>query len=409
MTTTNLIKLQPANETQEALKNLSKDEWLRMCAFFNAARYKNPSTEESMKRAIKISEDKQLKPEFKDSVKLFKKLSDIGEDFEINAQGQVLDLAHDIVVYSTQANSTYDRFKDLVDKFSWVEPEDADAKTETEQIQDKLDELVKLWSSGAKSGRSEKIKTRIKSILDNLIIEASTRAEKAEALYKTLIDPKTGIKTRVQAIREKFKANEEDYTRKFGEESKEVVEFKKELDGFVEELKTLRKKESDEVIVLKSSPVYLVIPIFGLLVLAAVDIGVGIDLAKTREKIKSKQKKADEISAKIAEDELFMAQYKLGGEMAGKIVKDIDVVVPLLARLGNGWRTIAADVKSISDMLSEQGSTQVAGEKWDNFIVTLNSSSDMWTLVREKAEAFQFNSVPKAISTVEEIPAAKAA
>jgi hypothetical protein len=404
-----ILKLQPAKETQEALKNLSKGEWLRMCAFFNAARFKNPTTEASMKRAVKIKEDKPLKPEFKDSVILFKKLSDIGEDFEINAQGQVLDLAHDIVVYSTQANSTYDRFKDLVDKFSWVDPDDTDAKNELEIVQDKLDELVKLWSSGTKSGRSEKIKTRIKGILDNLIIEASTRAEKAETLYNTLMDPETGVKTRVQAIKEKFKANKDDFTRKFGEESKDVIEFKNEITELEKELKTLRKKENDEVIVLSTSPLYLAIPLFGPFIMAGVDIGVGTDLAITREKIKSKLMKADEIYAKIAEDELFMTQYKLGEGMVGQIVKDIGVIVPLLANLGSGWRTIAADVRSISDMLSVQGSAQVTGEEWDNFIVTLNSSSEMWTLVRNKAEAFQFNSVPKAISSVEEIRAAKAA
>ncbi|GAA4035726.1 alpha-xenorhabdolysin family binary toxin subunit A [Parerythrobacter jejuensis] len=385
----------PANDTDEALTNLSKDEWLSMCAFFDAARYKNPTTEASMRLALGMQADEKFKPEFEESVALFGTLATIGHDFETKVKGQVLGLADDIYSYSILAEKTYGRFEELIDKFDWDGPDG---------VQDKLDALVKLWGADKVSGRSAKIRTRIKEILDKLVFEASSRAEKAEALYKTILDPDTGLKTRVKSVQKEFRENGKKYKAKFGEESADVIKFRKDVEALQAELKSLRKKESDEVIVLSTSPAYLAIPLFGPLILAGVDIGVGVDLALTRAKIESKQEEAKKIQAKLDTSISFVAHYKTGETMIEKIVADIDVVAPQLEKLGQGWRAIAADIGKIAHMLSEDGSQQIAQEKWDQFIVTLRTASDMWTKVGQRADVFRRFSVPKSIDDPSEIP-----
>lgn len=396
----NIGKIIPANDTSEGLSGLSKDEWLRMCSFFNAARYNHPTTEAAMRLKLGMTKTDAFKPEFSETVLNFGDLAAIGRDFEANVQNKVLELADDIYSYSLKAKTTYVRFEELIDKYDW---------DGASGIQEKLDELARVWSAGQISGRSAGIKDRIKQILDTLIVEAKSRADNAEKLHSAILDPDKGIKHRVLTIQQKFGDNLIRYQTSFGEESKQVADFRAKVTALESELAALRKKETDEVIVMGTSPLYLLIPIVGPFVLAGVDIGVGVDLAKTRAKIEGVITESQSIEAQLNTSLKFVTHFQSGATMVQQISADIDIVVPQLDKLGRGWRTIAADIQTISTMLGDGGTQQVAGEKWSQFIVTLRAAADQWVAVGKKADNFRNFSVPKQIDMPAQIPSPKAA
>src|SRR5256885_1187903 len=152
-----------------------------------------------------------------------------------------------------------------------------------------------------------------------------------------------------------FNGQKQKFTTTLGAEGAANQKLKAAVEKLENDLKALRRKEKDEVIVLSTSPAYLAIPLFGPLILAGVDIGVGADLAVTRRKIAEKVDEVRTIQATMATNERFIGYYNRSNDRFDSISKSIEDLGPKLKTLGEAWRAISADLGNIHKVLSTTG------------------------------------------------------
>lgn len=398
---------QPNDDLSSGIGLLAKEEWFDICAFFDDAMFANPTTEEEMRKQVgmKPKDDptaQDFPAEFVDAVANFDQLENIAEDFATNVKIQSKELADDLYNYAQLAVSNYEMFFHTIDRFDWVSEDIKPDTDELAAIQSKLDELLKLWKVAETVGYSDKIKDRIGKILERLTAEATVRADKAEKLYHHIDDPKAGLRIRILECKRDFDKNADDIAAKHGSESEKVKDLKRRAKDLAANLETLLKKEKDEVIVMGTSPLYLLIPFIGPLVLAGVNIGVGVDLAFTRAKIKEIKDEAEAVKKEQSISENFVSYYTKGQETVSKISKDIDKVAPQLAKLGSGWRALAADVGHIRNQLTGDANQQFIDEDWMSLAVTIDTAKKMWVGVGERADHFRVVCIPRKVGDPEE-------
>ena len=368
-------KLSSNDNINAGVSLISTDDWIKLSCFFSSVTTDSPDTEAKMRTRLIMTASDKFEPEFAETVTLFQNLVVIGNDFTYHVADEVRSLADDIVHYQVQADTVYGRLADLVGRFDLPGAGDTEAA-----LQLKFNELLKLWKDNKISGNSEQIQKRFKLALENLITEAQARATRADALEKRILGEQ-GLHRKLLECRSGFDQKKDAFERKYGLESPRVTKFKDDVQKLQDELKVLRKKENDEVIVLASSPLYLLIPFFGPLILAGVDIGVGVDLAITRAKIDEKVKEADKIADELGRAERFMAYYDRGKNMTADMSKNIENMAPRLQALGLGWRAIASDLNFILDRLTGPGRNQIKDEDWFNFVTTLKTAQATWKII----------------------------
>jgi hypothetical protein len=389
-------KLSSNKEIENGISLISTEAWISMSCFFNSAITDSPDTEAKMRARLNMAAGDAFAPDFAEVVDLYKDLVSISNDFTFRIADEVRNLADDIVHYQAKADVIYTRLADLVDRF------DLQTATGTpEVLQQKLDELIKLWKGGEISGNSEQIEKRFKLALEDLITEAETRAKRAEKLKDDILGP-DGLKIKLQANKTGFDMKKTIFGDKYGKESPRVQKFIQDMKLLQTEINGLRKKERDEVIVLGTSPLYLIIPLFGPLILAGVDIGVGVDLAKTREQISGKLREAEVIKEKLGIAERFMAYYNYGAKLVGKTSEDIANVLPKIDALGLGWRAVAKDIRFIVDLLTGPGRSRIQDQDWFNFVTTLKTAQSTWKSVGEQADHLRTVATPVAASDLED-------
>lgn len=385
------------DDIDKGISTISTDDWIKLTTFFDAAVYDAPKTEAKMRIKLGMQSGDEFRTEFGELTTLYAKLSELGGDFQDDVVEEVLSLSDDIVHYQIRVEVVYPRLSDLVDRYDFSDDTSA-------QTQKKLDELVKLWGAGKIDGRSEKIKTRLKSALESLIAEASVRADRAEALQETILGD-GGQLERLKTVKADFDAKKTEFNDKFGDESADVKQLKSKAASVASELEGMQKKDTDEVIVLSTSPVYLAIPVIGPFVMAGVLIGVGVDLANVRAKIDSLQKEAEAIEKQLKTTERFKTYYETGCSMVSEMALKIEKVTPKLKQVGLGWRAIAADIGDIVKTLSEEGRANIKGEDWFNFVSNLDAARGSWKKIGEKADHFRTVAQPQAAKDVDELVA----
>lgn len=375
------------------------EDWINLMVFFRDAAYHSPSSESTMRLRLGMQSQDEISPEIGKSIRDFQVIEGISKDFLGNTVNQVLGLADAIKHYEIEAVTVYDRLTQLIDHY------DLGFDTETD-TQRKLDELIRLWQAGAENGMSEKIKSRIKSLVARLAAQAAAYGEQAETLYKSIGDTSGSSDSYYQRLTNcvaEFEADAQAFEKKYGEESKDVKDFKAKVEKLQADLKKLRKKESDEVIVLSSSPAYLLIPFFGPVILAGVDIGVGIDLAHVRAEIKSKVEESELIQGKLDVASRFVTYYTNGKTLVEAIAKSIKDILPKLDTLGRSWRAISADLTRIAQSLNEDGASQIDGEDWNNLVATLETAKRGWIEIGTKADRFRSFAQPEVATSVEDL------
>lgn len=384
----------PGTDIYSGISVLSTNDWLEMTTFFDWSVISSPTTEAKMRASLGMTATDVFREEFTEAVGLFTELKSCGEKFKTDVEEKMLILADDIVQYNDSAGATYDRLIELVDKFDW------DGAPAGATPDDKWKALIDVWDVDGVEGRSKQIRDRFASALDALIDEARTRADKADALQKAILSP-DGILARLKTSKTAFTASKLRFDKAFGTESTEMALLRSTLEQFQEELKTLQKKESDEVIVLSTSPLYLAIPIFGLLVLAGIDIGVGVDLALTREKIKTKVKEIAAYTENIAVHERFTSYYTTASAGSDRVISQMDNLTPKIELLGKTWRGIASDLQNVRNILSKNGTAAAKGENWFALSTTLSTAKRSWARIAGQADRFRkFGSAPKATDNV---------
>lgn len=370
------------DDIDTGISTVSTDDWIKLTAFFNSAIHDNPTTEARMRLKLGIQAADTFETDFVETTALFARLQDLGNDFQHDVVEEVLSLSDDIVHYQTTVASVYPRLINLIDRFDWGDDDQA-------TTQEKLDAMVQLWKAGRIDGHSEKIKVRLSRALENLIKEANARAVRAETLQQLINNVDDGMIKRLKNIKSDFDDKKTAYDHKYGDGSLEVIHLKAEVDKIVAKLEALRTKEKREVIVLSSSPAYLVIPLFGPFILAGVDIGVGIDLANTRAEISSCVDKAKLLNDSLDTKERFQTYYTNAMNAVTDMVDRCENIAPRLERVGLGWRAIAKDLDSIVTTLSDSGRNFIKDEDWFNFTSTLKTAQNTWENVGKRADHFR--------------------
>jgi hypothetical protein len=263
--------------------------------------------------------------------------------------------------------------------------------------------LVKDWKGGNVEGMPGKIKDRLKSMLEGLISDAEKRATRADGLYKTIMGDGTGPKEqdgllkRLKSVKAAFDHRSSDFSNKFGAKSAVVVGLETDKARIENDLKDLRKKDTDETIVLSTSPLYLIIPVAGPFIMAGVLIGVGVDMANVRAKIDSLVERAKEVEAELDQGQRFMTSYDQGKDLCADMATKCEAIVPRLEKLGKGWRAVAKDLGFVVNKLSDEGRAHLNASDFNMFVATLDTAGEAWAEIAKKADHFRLVSEPKKV------------
>jgi hypothetical protein len=385
-------KINDALAADEGLKDgiaiLAKAEWFQLQAFCDMAVYTNPTTEEVMRVGLKLAKDAALNQDFKDTLKLFVDLKGYCTTFQTEIKPGTVGLANDIVQYARRAEVIYGRLIGLL----------ADFQLDGKVNEIKLQALVNDWGSGNPSEKGAAIQQQFKDYIGRLKKEADERSTKAGALKSKLATFRDNLK---QSGAD-FIVHYADYQKKYGDAEKELDKLRGELGDLNKELDDARKKERDETIVLGTSPLYLLIPIFGPLIMAGVLIGVGVDFGLLKEKIKNKIKEAEEKQQRADTKQTFFAAYTQAKDWTGRTANDIQTVLPLVDKLKSAWDALSSDLSDLSDVM---GSAQASAliEDWDFASIDLETGQKTWLDLKEQADQYRRFADCKKVDTVDQL------
>lgn len=391
----------PAPAIYTGISVLSSNDWVNLTTFFESAVSDNPTTTDLMRAILGMQKQDEFRPEFTEAVGLYAELKSVGQKFKTEVQDKMLGLADDIVQYNDGAAATYERLIELVDRFDM---DGAPTDAEPAAIAAKWLALVKAWESGTPTGRSEQIKRNFNSALEQMIEDANVRAVRASALQHAILAVGDGVLARLNASKTAFAGQKQKFVTTLGLEGAANEALRVAMDGLNFELEGLRKKEHDEVLVLETSPVYLLIPFFGPFILAGIDIGVGTDLAITRNRIAGKVQEVLKIQGTMDTNARFMTYYTNNNERFDKIGKQIESLAPKLEILGLAWRAVASDLTNVHTVLNTKGRVSLQGENWFNLTVALASAKKGWAHIAAQADLFRkFGGAPKKVDNVDQL------
>lgn len=373
---------------KEGIGILAKEEWFKLQAFCDTAVLTNPTTEDAMRTMLKLEKGASLNQDFKDTLKLYVDLKGYCATFQNDIKPGTVALADDIVQYARRADVIYGRLIGLLFDYS------VDGKVS----EVKLQALVKEWDSGNPSEKGATIQKQFQSYIDRLKIEADERSTKAAALKTKLTSFRDNLKTSGSG----FSTHYVDYQNKYGEAEKDLNKLKGEIADLEAELATARKKESDETIVLETSPLYLLIPVFGPFVMAGVLIGVGVDYGLLKEKLKTKIKEAETKKEQAGTKATFFAAYTEAKSWTGKTFKDIEEALPLVEKLKSAWDALSSDLGDLSKIMgSSKG--EALKEDWDFASIDLETAQKTWLDLKEQADQYRRFSDCKKADNVDEL------
>lgn len=396
-------------EIEDGLGILGKAEWLNLQAFVLQCKHRNPTTPARMALVLGIEaplgdinwnpeKDKHWDPAYTKTMKDYFDLanycddSDSGLDvaqrtgfWNVIKPGMIA-LADDIVSYEATQKVIYKHLEQVLAAF--------DLGNDSPSVTAKLAELERLWNQSNPPIESLTIKKKLTELFTRLHEQADKRAKKAEKL-EVLV---TGFYDNLMSSQAKFELDYDNYKNKFGLQSVAVKELQKTRDALQSQLDQGRKKERDEIIVLGTSPLYLILWPFGPLIMAGIQIGVGVDLALLRAKIQKLIADVADKNKELSTKEKFMAGYESMRTMTLNTSNDIKQVLPSIARLKDGWHTLAADLEDMVGVLN-QGGGDAAEESWMMAEVSLENARDRWADLAERADYFRKNATIREASS----------
>ncbi len=388
-------------EIEDGLGILGKSEWFNLQAFVLQSKYRSPTTAAKMALALGIvappgdtnwapEKDKHWDPAYTKTMKDYFDLANYCDDSDsgLDVAQQtgfwnvikpgMIGLADDIVSYEVTQKVIYTRLQRILD--------DLDLGNDMPSVAAKLAELERLWNQSNPPIESLTIKKKLTDLYTRLHQQADERAKKAGKL-EVLV---TGFHVNLISSQTKFELDYDTYKNKFGLESVAVEELRKDRDALQKQLDQGRKKELDEIIVLGTSPLYLILWPFGPLIMAGIQIGVGVDLALLRAKIQKLIGDVADKNKELSTKEKFMAGYESMRTMTQNTSNDIKKVLPAIATLKDGWHTLAADLEDMVRVLN-QGGGDAAEENWMMAETGLENARVRWADLAERADYFRKN------------------
>jgi hypothetical protein len=380
----------PPRDVEGGIGFLSRDDWFYVQSFVEMAIFDNPTTNERMATRLKLSspKDPMWTKDFEDTVKAYDTLKGRCERFWNMTKPGLVSLADDIVAYEKKTNVVYTRLIQAVDAYS----------DNLSSFPDKLKALMEAWGQSQPPDSALSVQEKFRTGINRLLNDARERAEKADRLVTQLTEFRDGLLT----SKSDFTSHSKKYENTYGHEGGEVMKLKSKLEGIRNRLNGLRKKDLDEVIVLSTSPVYLVIPVIGPLVLGGVLIGVGVDLAKVREEIASLDRDAATLQEEIGSKEAFMANYKLVQDLTAKTAEEIDAIIPYVNKLSDGWHSMKNQLATLARDLTT-GMTEAQAENWFDAVVNLETAKGLWVELAQRAQHFSDNASVKKAGNIDEL------
>jgi hypothetical protein len=400
-------------EIEDGLGILGSNEWYKLQAFVLQSKHRSPTTAAKMAHVLGIEappgdknwtpeKDKHWDPDYTKTTKDYFELANYCDDSDSGLdvakrtgfwnviKPGMIELADDIVSYQTTQDVIYTRLQEVIDNF--------DMDNNSPSVAEKLAELERRWNQQNPSAESLTIKKRLISAYTRLHREADERAKKAGKL-EVLV---TGFHNNLLSSQVKFEGDYNNYQSKYGTQGKAVTDLRRDRDLLQQELDQRRNKERDEIIALGTSPLYLILWPIGILIMAGVQIGVGVDLALLREKIKKLVGQVDDKNKELTTKEKFMTGYESMRTMTFETSNSINKVLPAIAQLKDGWHALAADLENIVRVLNKGGGGDSAIDDWFMAGTGLKTARRRWEDLADRADYFRKN------ATIREAPSPRA-
>jgi hypothetical protein len=383
----------PDTNIEAGIGLLGIPEWQAIQGFSETCIFTNPSTRAMMEEAITFKPGDTWDTRFNGVVDDYAKLKSDCQLFETNVKKEMLEVAHDLCDYATLCKTVYTRLS------TWMYDFPVGGVDNNNNFAKKFETLANgEW--GKKAGISpdaEKLQGRFVKFLGQLEREAKTKKERVDKVSSNLEIFETSLKTRESAFnmhKTNFDASIKTYQDKLDV-----------LDGKIKQLKIDIQREEkadyDKIMVLKTAPVYLVIPILGPFIMASILLSVGIATGVLRKQLDGIIAQSTELQSTMGKQVTQMAQTKTVAKLVTETLDDIKEVKPLIRNLSLGWGALASEVGAVVKYVS--GSlTNAEKAEWDDSAMDLESATSQWGNVYKKADRLrQFSSI-KCVKTIDE-------
>ena len=361
---------------------LAVEEWFKLQAFCDMASNDYPSTDKAMHKVLGIPDTTALDSDFKDTVGLYSALKGYCSVFNDEIRPGTIELAGDIVQYNRRVGVIYPRLIAALSAFS-----------QTGDVKAALVDLAKQWGSGAPSPAADSVKQQFIRYVGMLQKDAVDREASATKLKTKLTDFQSNLKASHGA----FEVHAADYSSKYASASKDLQDANDKISDLNDKLAAMRKKHHDEELVLETSPLYLIIPIFGPFIMAGVLIGVGTDYGLDVENLKGEVKKLELAESQLTTAQSFYDRYQAAKNKTKQTVDDITGVLPLVAKLALAWSAIASDLTDLVKVM-EQADKDVLTSDWDFTSIDLEIAQNTWADLAVQADQYRrFGVAEKAI------------
>lgn len=395
--------------TQSGLAVLQRREWVELQTTMDTAYYDYPTTDSEMREFLKMQAGDEYHKEFGETAALFGEFEDVAELFLFTIVPQTMGQVDGILHYNRRVQPI---FKRLVKSMEALEDAEmgllGDDDPTPEELLKGLAKLLKTADESSTEGKIRKKMIRYIEVLAKESNEKRDEAQKLLKLYRTVYDAFAG-KAGDEGLVRRFKKQRTDLVAEGGKKDEIKKEIRTKVDEVKADLAEYTQKEFDEEMVLYTSPVYLLIPLAGPLILAAVDTGVGIDLAKTKAKIKSLSAAVEKYEAQIDAADRFGDYFDIAEKLVGKVIPQLEAAMGYVKRLEAGWSNVSGALESASKFLSGDEDAALESAQADEFFLSgpaLESAGESWNDAARYAENLRRYMPVKKIKTVDEMMAA---
>jgi len=235
------------------------------------------------------------------------------------------------------------------------------------------------------SAPAQAARHQIAKIIGRVKDEAERRQRQAQKQHMAM----QGFQGELMACNNELLLQSQAYTDHYGQESEEIKKLKAEVQKINDELTPLRKKEADEVLVLETAPLYLLIPWpFGAIIMAGVLAGVGGDLAVIRNKIADLLGPLIKKSAELRTDELLFQYPGWAKQATADSAKQVEKTVGALKRISTAWDSIKSDLTDLSKRLLDTANRDALAGDWDFAKMDLNDAQAEWDRLAGEAAGY---------------------
>lgn len=365
----------------KAINVIQSEDWVKLAIFVDHAITFNVTNETQLRIQASMQPSDPIPPDVKQTVVLYQRLDKACRTWITNTYPGTSELAREIIRHKDDSATIYEAVMETI--------RDAVPNSTLKEAQA---ELSRQWQSGHPSAEAQDARTKIARYIERLWGEAGRRQTLAENLVKQIGD----FQDELGACDKDFDAQSQAYEKNFGTENEEIKTLKGLVKQYQADLDRLRKKESDEVLVLETAPSYLVIPFpFGEIIMMGVLIGVGADLAKVRGDIESLLPKLKQASVTLTTDAVFLQYHTWAKDSTQKAYASGEAVRPTLQRIKAAWANITSDLKDLHTRLLDSAKKDALAGDWAFAKIDFQDAQSEWErLANEAAGYLQYQLVP---------------